>query len=159
MPDMHGVTFTVNIPVFYRNKQREEIAAAKEDELSAVAARENRQNELYFELKQNYLAAKASENLIKLYAQGVVPQSSLALESSMSAYQVGNVDFLTVIGNFSTVLSYQTDYFREVANYQTSLARMEALIGTDFSEQQVIPGAGSRSAVDETKERTNGSHE
>jgi outer membrane protein, heavy metal efflux system len=141
MPDMHGLTFTVNIPVFYRSKQREEVRQAKEEELSASSARDNRQNELYFDLKQNYLAAKASDNLLKLYSQAVVPQSSLALESSMSAYQVGNVDFLTVIGNFTTVLNYETDYYRELANYQTSLARMEALTGADLTSAQPLSPA------------------
>jgi outer membrane protein TolC len=141
MPDMHGLTFTVNIPVFYRSKQREEVRQAQEEELSASSARDNRQNELYFDLKQNYLAAKASDNLLRLFSQGVVPQSSLALESSMSAYQVGNVDFLTVIGNFTTVLNYETDYYRELANYQTSLARMESLTGADLTSTQPLPSA------------------
>ncbi len=141
MPAMHGLTFTVNLPIFYKSKQYEELRQAKEEELSAAAARDNRQNELYFDLKQNYLAAKASESLLKLYSQGVVPQSSLALESSMSAYQVGNVDFLTVMGNFSTVLNYQTDYYRELANYQAALARMEALTGTEFSNPPPVPSA------------------
>lgn len=139
LPDMHGFTFTVNIPVFYRSKQREEVRQATEEELSTVKERDNRQNELYFELKQNYLAAKASENLLKLFSQGVVPQSSLALESSLSAYQVGNVDFLTLIGNFTTVLNYETDYYRELANYQTALAQIEALTGTELTGVQAPP--------------------
>ena len=147
MPDMHGFTFTVNIPVFYKSKQREEVRQAKEEELSVSSARDNRQNELYFDLKQNYLAAKASETLLKLFSQGVVPQSSLALESSMSSYQVGNVDFLTVIGNFTTVLNYETDYYREMANYQTSLARIEALIGTELTSAQSIPNAAAAPAT------------
>ena len=142
MPDMHGLTFTVNVPVFYKSKQREEVRQANEEQLSAAKARDNRQNELYFDLKQNYLAAKASDNLLKLFSQGVVPQSSLALESSMSAYQVGNVDFLTVIGNFTTVLNYETDYYRELANYQISLARMEALTGVELTgTQPAVPNA------------------
>jgi len=140
MPDMHGFNFSVNIPIFYKSRQREEVRQAKEEALSTADSRDNRLNELYFDLKQNYLAAKASDNLLKLFSQGVVPQSSLALESSMSAYQVGNVDFLTVMGNFTTVLNYQTDYYRELANYQTSLARIEALTGTDLT--------GARSSSD-----------
>lgn len=139
MPDMHGLTFTVNIPVFYKTKQREGVRQAKEEELSSTAARDNRQNELYFDLKQNYLAAKASENLLNLFSQGVVPQSSLALESSMSAYQVGNVDFLTVLSNYTTILNYETDYYRELANYQTALSRIEALTGTDLTTAEVVP--------------------
>ena len=145
MKDMHGFTFSVNIPVFYKSKQREGVQQAKEEELSASSARDTRQNELYFDLKQDYLAAKASENLMKLYSQGLVPQSSLALESSMSAYQVGNVDFLTLIGNFTTVLNYQTDYYRELANYQTSLARMEAVTGVELTtEQPIVPTSAAK---------------
>ncbi len=145
MSDMHGLTFTINIPVFYKSKQREEVRQATEERLSTASARDNRQNELYFDLKQNYLAAKASETLLKLYAQGVVPQSSLALESSMSAYEVGNVDFLTVMGNFTTVLNYQTDYYRELANYQQALARIEAVTG---ELAQAVPGAAANQGAE-----------
>jgi outer membrane protein TolC len=95
--------------------------------------RDNRLNEVRFELKQQYLAAKASERLLTLYSKGVVPQSSLALESSMAAYQVGNVDFLSLIANFTTLLDYETDYYRQLADYQTAIARMESLTSTGIS--------------------------
>ncbi|HWR14856.1 MAG TPA: TolC family protein [Terriglobales bacterium] len=131
MPDMNGFTFGVNIPIFYKTKQREAVRQAAEERISAERSRDNRQNELNFELKQQYLAAQASSQLLRLYSEGVVPQSSLALESSMSAYQVGNVDFLTVIGNFTTLLNYQVDYYRELANFDSALARIEALVGVD----------------------------
>jgi outer membrane protein TolC len=133
LPDMHGMTFTVNVPVFYKTKQREEVRQATEERIAVERSRDNRQNELNFELKQQYLAAKASDELLRLFSQGVVPQSSLALESSMSAYQVGTVDFLTVLGNFSAVLNYEIDYYRELANYQSSLARMESMVGVDLT--------------------------
>jgi cobalt-zinc-cadmium efflux system outer membrane protein len=140
MPDMHGMTFTVNIPVFYKSKQREAVRQATEERLAAEGSRANRQNELNFELKQQYLTAKASDELLRLFSQGVIPQSSLALESSMSSYQVGTVDFLSVIGNFSTVLNYEIDYYRELANYQSSLARMESMVGVDLTSTAAQPG-------------------
>jgi outer membrane protein, heavy metal efflux system len=140
LPDMHGLTFTVNVPVFYRTKQREAVSQATEERIVAEHSRDNRQNELNFELKQQYLAAKASDELLRLFSQGIVPQSSLALESSMSSYQVGTADFLTVIGNFSMVLNYEIDYYRELANYQTSLARMESMVGIDLTSQVQTPG-------------------
>jgi outer membrane protein TolC len=142
LPDMHGMTFTVNIPVFYKSKQREEVRQATEERLAAELSRDNRLNELNFELKQQYLAAKASDELLRLFSQGVVPQSSLALESSMSAYQVGTVDFLSVLGNFSTVLNYEIDYYRELANYETALARMESMVGVELTSTVVHPGSG-----------------
>lgn len=141
LPDMHGFTFTVNIPVFYKSKQRQELAEAGEQIAAAEKSRQNRQNELNFQVKQEYLAAKASEQLLQLYSQGVVPQSSLALESSMSAYQVGTVDFLSVLTNFSTVVSYQIDYYRELANYQTSLAQLESVTGLELTSAAASPGS------------------
>jgi len=135
-PAMNGMTFTVNIPIFYKTKQREEVRQATEEVLSAERSRDNRKVELQFELKQQYLAAQASKQLLDLYSKGVVPQSSLALESSLSSYQVGNVDFLTVLANFSTILNYEVDYYREVANYETALARMESLVGADLGSAQ-----------------------
>lgn len=145
LPDMNGFTFTVNVPVFYRTKQREEVRQATEEKISAERSKDDRQNEVNFELKQQYLAAKASDDLLRLYSQGVVPQASLALESSMSSYQVGNVDFLNVLGNFSTVLNYEIDYYRELANYQMALAQLETLVGVDLTSSQNTPGQPSPS--------------
>jgi outer membrane protein TolC len=133
LPDMNGVTFSVSIPVFYKSKQRQGVAEATETLLSAEKMRDNRLNEVRFELKQQYLGAKASERLLTLYSKGVVPQSSLALESSMASYQVGNVDFLSLLANFTTLLNYETDYYRQLADYQTALARIEVLTGSDVT--------------------------
>lgn len=133
MRDMNGVTVSVNIPVFYKSKQREGVAEASEGLISAEKMRDNRLNEVRFELKQQYLAAKASERLLALYSKGIVPQSSLALESSMASYQVGNVDFLSLLANFTTLLNYEKDYYRQLADYQTALARIESLTGADVT--------------------------
>ena len=146
LPDMNGVTFTVNIPVFYKNKQRQGVAEASEDMLSAEKMRDNRLNEVKFELKQQYLGAKASERLLTLYSKGVVPQSSLALESSMASYQVGNVDFLSLLTNFTTLLDYETDYYRQLADYQTALARIEVLTGVDVTGPSAPAPSGSQPA-------------
>jgi len=133
LPDMNGVTLSVSIPVFYKSKQRQGVAEATETLLSAEKMRDNRLNEVQFELKKQYLGAKASERLLTLYSKGVVPQSSLALESSMASYQVGSVDFLSLLANFTTLLDYETDYYRQLADYQTALARIEALTGSDVT--------------------------
>lgn len=138
MPDMNGMTFTVNVPVFYRTKQREQVKQAQEEVISAERSRDSRVNELQFELKQQYLAAQAAKQLLDLYTKAVVPQASLALESSMSAYEVGNVDFLTMLANFTTVLNYEVDYYRELADYQTALARMETLVGMELTSTQPL---------------------
>lgn len=134
MPEMHGLTFSLNIPIFYKTKQRQGVNEATEELISAQRSQENRETSLYFEVKEQYLAAKASEELARLYSRAVVPQSSLALESSMAAYEVGRVDFLTLLDNFITVLDYEVNYYRELANYQIALARLEPLVGVELTK-------------------------
>lgn len=143
-PDMNGVTVSVNVPVFYRSKQREAVAEATQNVASAEKMRDNRLNEVRFELKQDYLAAKAAERLLSLYSKGIVPQSSLALESSMAGYQVGKVDFLSLLANFSTVLSYETDYYRQLADYMSAIAKIESLTGSDITSAATDDAGAAR---------------
>jgi outer membrane protein TolC len=131
---MHGFTITANIPIFYRTKQREAVKEQTEQLVSSQGSKENRQTELFFAVKQQYLLAKSSEQLLRLYSQVIVPQSSLALESSMASYQVGTVDFLTILTNFTVVLDYEVSYYRELANYQMALANLEPLVGVELTK-------------------------
>ena len=134
LPDMHGFTVTANIPIYYRTKQREAVKEQTGQLASSQRSKENRQTELFFAVKQQYLLAKSSEQLLKLYSQVIVPQSSLALESSMASYQVGTVDFLTILTNFTVVLDYEVSYYRELANYQMALANLEPLVGVELTK-------------------------
>jgi len=133
MQEMHGVTFSINIPVFYKSKQREGVNEATLELLSARRSRDNRETLLSFEVKQHYLAAKAADELARLYSQAIVPQSSLALDSALAAYEVGSVDFLTVLDSFITVLDYEINYYRELSNYQIALARLEPLVSVPLT--------------------------
>jgi cobalt-zinc-cadmium efflux system outer membrane protein len=71
----------------------------------------------------------STEKMLDLYEKAIIPQAELALSSAQSSYSVGAVDFLTVVTNFSTINEYQIDYFRQLADYQSAIARIEALTG------------------------------
>ncbi|HVP63890.1 MAG TPA: TolC family protein [candidate division Zixibacteria bacterium] len=128
-PDMYGMQFTVNVPVFYRSKQRQAMEQAKLDLASSEQSREARKLELAYELKQSHATAVNAEKMLDLYDKAILPQAELALQSAQSSYSVGTSDFLTVITNFTTIHGYQLDYYRQLADYQTALARIEALTG------------------------------
>lgn len=129
MPDMYGMQFSVNIPIFYKSKQREAVEQAKLEVASAEQGREARKLELAYELKQMHAMALNAEKMLDLYDKAIVPQAEMALTSAQSSYSVGTVDFMTVVSNFSTIHGYQLDYHRQVADYAIALARIEALTG------------------------------
>ena len=126
--DFYMLSAEVKIPLYFWRKQRlgvEESVArfreAREDYLS------DRQ-ELVFQAKDLYLTAKTSERLLALYREGIIPQSALSWESAMAGYEVGNTDFLTLMNNFSTVLTYEMQYYGELAKHAQAVARLEALV-------------------------------
>jgi outer membrane protein TolC len=141
MPEMYGLRFTMNIPLFNKQRRRDAVSEAGAMEASARSARETVRTALLFQVKEQYLAARAAEELLKLYEQAVVPQSALALESSMGAYQTGTLDFLSLLTNFSLLLDYETNLFEERASYQKALARLEELSGVELDAPQAVPGA------------------
>jgi len=134
LADMHGFNFTINVPIFYKKKQRESVNEANFAHASAKQSREAIHTELLFQLKDQFLRAKASDELLTLYTRALVPQSSLALESSLAAYQTGSLDFESLISNFTSVLQYETNYYEELANYQKALVSLEQITGVELAK-------------------------
>jgi cobalt-zinc-cadmium efflux system outer membrane protein len=132
--DSNGFTVGINLPIFYRTKQREGVIEASHGLTGAQRDLDNRMTTVNYEIKQQYLSATASRDLFNLYSKAIVPQSSLALESSMSAYEVGKLDFLSMLTNFVDVLDYEVSYYEELSKYQIALARLEPMVGTELTK-------------------------
>ena len=129
MADMYGAQFSLNIPIFYKSKQREAEAAAKLEHSAAEKSRDARTVELAYELKQMHSMAANAGKMLDLYDKVILPQAELALESAESSYTAGGADFTALIANLTAIQSYQLDYYRQTADYMIALARIEALTG------------------------------
>jgi outer membrane protein TolC len=128
------VTLGIKVPLYFWRKQRlgvEEVAselkAAQEDYLST-------KQDLLFNVKDQYLTAKTSENLLRLYKEGIIPQAILSLDSAIAGYEVGNVDFLTLLDNLVTLFNFELAYYTQLAEYQKALARIEKNVGIELAQ-------------------------
>jgi hypothetical protein len=86
-------------------------------------------------VQQDFLEVQATEQLLKLYTQGIAPQSSLTLESSINGYETGAVYFLSVLSNFQAEVDAQLDYYLQVSTHEKALARLEELTGLNLIRQ------------------------
>jgi outer membrane protein TolC len=127
-PDMHGMQFTVNLPV-HRDRLRQEVAEGELRVRAAKQGQDARRLELSYELQQSWAAAQTAKQMLDLYDQAILPQAELARDSSQSAYEVGNVDFLTVLTSYTAIYSYQLDYHRQRADYEIAIAHIRGLTG------------------------------
>lgn len=132
MPWMYGVDFMVKVPIFWRRKQQPMVAEAAAALEGANRMRESTVSDATARVTQEYAAMTTSQRLMDLYGDSVLPQARLALESSVASYEVGNVDFLTLLANFITVLNYEISFEEQQARYRQALARLEPLLGAEF---------------------------
>ena len=127
--DFVTLMFGISIPIWAGSKQlpmRQEMKAMQ----SMEEARElDVYNETYAELTELRAQAERARNLAGLYGTSVLPQARSAVESSLSAYQVGEVDYMTLVSNEMTVNRYQIENLRLTAEYHQAVAQVEALVG------------------------------
>ncbi|MEX2264160.1 MAG: TolC family protein [Bryobacteraceae bacterium] len=132
-PDYYMAVAEVKLPVYFWRKQRygveEAVARLRESRANYRTA----QQDLVFTAKDQYLTAKTSERVLDLYRAGVIPQASLSLESNVAAYEVGNIDFLTLLNSMTTLLSFEMEYYEELARHEQALARLEPLVGRELT--------------------------
>ena len=148
MPEMYSVRVGVSLPVYARQKQRPALEEAAAGESVERRRLENSTAVLFFRIKDRYLAATTAQRLIKLYGTTIIPQSSLSLESAIAGYEVGRVDFLTLLDNLVTLLNYELSYYEQISMQERAVAGLEPLVGADLSSKDSTGGAsGVKGAV------------
>jgi len=134
MSPMYQFQASFRVPIYFWRKQRAGVNEQVSMLSQARRTYEATDQSLHFRIKDDYTMAQASLKLMKLYTQTVVPQGNSALESSLSTYETGAVDFLSVLTNFTTVLDYEMSYYDEALNYSLALSRLEEMTGQLLTE-------------------------
>ena len=130
--NMYEYRVGVEIPLYFWKKERfgveenvEELERSKYDYQSKL-------QEITFKIKDAYIQARTAQTLMRLYRQGIIPQATASLDSALSAYEVGSLDFLSLIDNALTVFNYDLQYQEKTRDYFQSLVRLEELLGFVF---------------------------
>ena len=132
LPEMYAVNVGVKIPLYFWQKQRPAVAEATASAATEKQRLENTTTLLFFRIKDRYLAATTAQRLVKLYGTTIIPQSSLSLESAISGYEVGKVDFLTLLDNLVTLLNYELSYYEQLSNEEKAIAALEPFVGINL---------------------------
>ena len=82
-------------------------------------------------VKDLYTMAKTSEQLLNLYEAGIIPQSRMALQSAISNYQVGKIDFLMLLDSQALLFKYQLAFEQELVNLNKTLSMIGELTGEE----------------------------
>ena len=91
-------------------------------------------NEVLFMITDMASMIQRSERQLDLYKTGIIPQTSLQINSAMSAYRVNKADFMTLLDSQMTLYKYELEYHQALTEYEKNVANLGAVIGKQFLE-------------------------
>ena len=124
------VGFTV--PVYARQRQyamRREAAAM---ELMAGAELQDAVIQAEARIAELMAEQDRARTLIQLYRGQVLPQAEAAVQSALSSYRVGAVDFMTLIDAQMAANGFRQEVFTLLADYGTAVAELEMVLGREL---------------------------
>jgi outer membrane protein TolC len=129
---MASFMFGFNLPVFAGSRQlkmRQETRAMRDMAWADLTAMEadtrGRVGVAYADLRQ-------ARQLRDLYQTTLLPQARATVTSSLAAYQVGDINLMTLLDAQMTVNRYQQELYRLVAAEGQGWAELEMLAGTEL---------------------------
>jgi outer membrane protein, heavy metal efflux system len=84
------------------------------------------------EVQKQYIVVTNSEELLKEYRDGLVPQAQAAYRAELTTYESGKGTFATVLSSLIDLLTFEHDYQQVILDHETALARLEALTGAQL---------------------------
>jgi cobalt-zinc-cadmium efflux system outer membrane protein len=123
------LSFGVRVPIYRSRKQKPELAQAQSEELRARSELEAQSQQVASELRTQYVIARQTTELLKIHREGLAPQARSAFQSGLAAYQSNKQDFQAVLTSFLDVLHLDEEYWQNLAEYETAIARLEQITG------------------------------
>lgn len=133
MPAMYQVRVDVPLQIHAERNQRHALNEQADQLMAARRNYEAGEQDLQLRVRENWAAAESAWRLIRLYDDTIVPQSQLAVDSSLAAYQSGAADFVSVLNNVSAKVDVEQQRHEEEMNYQLAIAALEELTGVDLT--------------------------
>jgi outer membrane protein TolC len=128
--DYYMASISVRLP--NRGRQRAALAEAEQNQERARQELDAESQRVLSEVQQQYVRANTSEEQLKIYSDGLVPQSEATFQSALSAYQSNRQDFESLLSGFLDVLNLDLEYRNELVEHESALAELERLTGVDL---------------------------
>jgi outer membrane protein TolC len=129
MMDMWSLTSAINIPLYYKTKQRQGVLEAEASLAEARGEVEAAKLMLASSIRDNYSMLSTSGRLMELYRDGLIPKTYQDFESALAGYTTGKVEAITAISRLKTLLDYESLYWVQFTEREKAAARLESLSG------------------------------
>jgi outer membrane protein TolC len=128
--DYYMGTFSIKLPNRSRVRAMEGEAEAKLAQ--AQAEKEARLKQMENDLGEQIAIVQTSEQQLKVYEDGLIPQSEAALNAGLAGYRAGKQEYQGLLASFADTLQLAVERERTLAEHESAIARIEGLIGEEL---------------------------
>jgi outer membrane protein TolC len=127
--DMWSLTTTINLPIFYRTKQKQAVLEAQAQLAEATRELEAAKLMVASGVRDSYSMYRTAEKLMDIYKRGLIPKTYQDFESTLAGYATGKTEAVTVISRLKALIDLETFHWAQVAEHEKAAARFEAMAG------------------------------
>ncbi|HET8824029.1 MAG TPA: TolC family protein [Terriglobales bacterium] len=128
--DYYMATFSIKLPNRSRVRAMEGEAQAKVAQ--AESERQARLKQIEGDLGEQIAIAQTAEQQLKVYDDGLIPQSEAALSAGLAGYSAGKQEYQGLLASFTDTLQLAIERERTLAEHEAAIARIEGLIGEEL---------------------------
>jgi outer membrane protein TolC len=125
----------IKVPIYRSRKQRPELAEAEADLNRARSEQELQTQQVALEVRIEFDTVEKTGELLKIYSDGLLPQTRAEFQAGLASYQNNRADFQGLLTSFLDVLHLDEEYWQSFSDRETALARIEELTGLSLHEQ------------------------
>ena len=129
----------VQVPIYRGRKQRPELAQAEASLAQSQSQTESQSQQVAFELRTAFDTTQKSDELLKIYSDGLLPQARAEFQSGLAAYQNNRQEFPSLFASFMDVLNEDEQYWQTLADRENAIAQIEQLTGLALRSQGANP--------------------
>lgn len=122
------VRFGIEVPFWASEKQDPQIEEALLEVRAAEAELREKEALVRSELRSALARFRRAEELILVYREGIVPQTSLALQAALASYRAGTGDFSTVVEDYRRLLEARIALTRLESDRFIAWAALQELV-------------------------------
>lgn len=135
LDDFFSVMVGISLPLNYGGK-----VSARVEESESMQKLYDEQYNMSVQILQSSFGSSVAKlsslkERIKLISEGSLLQANENLKTTLTSYQVGQVDFLNVIDAQNSLLKIENDLYRLKTDYLNEIAELEFLTGTEFYQE------------------------
>ena len=130
--DTWDVAFSFEIPLFFWQKAKGEIAEANANFDSAKERLKYLELSTALEVENAYYDALSLNNRIELFEKEILDEAEQVYQMSMVSYKEGKIGSIDLIESRRSLVELRQDYAETLFNYQLAVAELEKSIGTSI---------------------------